>query len=121
ATTRLHTGAWEGPLCSRNGAPAPERATHGTPTRPVRTYTRIVITIDRPARPARPHLRLRQQHRDHRACMPDARRARLSCANCGTFVGWVPQATARWLTGIVTKFGAPSSSSPISIGRWSGA
>ena len=43
--------------------------------------------------------------------------ARLSCANCGVFVGWLPQATAKWLTNIVTRFGAPSSSSPIDLGR----
>jgi len=47
--------------------------------------------------------------------------ARLLCANCGAFVGWLPQATARWLTNIVTRFGAPSSSSPIDIGRYSNA
>jgi hypothetical protein len=43
--------------------------------------------------------------------------ARLSCASCGAFVGWLPQATASWLINIVTRFGAPSSSSPIDIRR----
>jgi hypothetical protein len=43
--------------------------------------------------------------------------ARLSCASCGVFVGWLPQATARWLINVVTRFGAPSSSSAIDIGR----
>jgi hypothetical protein len=52
---------------------------------------------------------------------PAVHAARLSCANCGRFVGWLPQSTARWLTGIVTRFGAPPSSSPISIGRYSNA
>src|SRR5215472_14235865 len=42
--------------------------------------------------------------------------ARLSCANCGAFVGWLPRATARWLINVVTRFGAPSSSSPIASG-----
>jgi hypothetical protein len=46
---------------------------------------------------------------------------RLSCANCGRFAGWLPQATARWLINVVTRFGAPSSSSPIDIGRYSNA
>jgi len=27
-------------------------------------------------------------------------------ANCGAFVGWLPQTTARWLIGVVTRFGA---------------
>jgi len=47
--------------------------------------------------------------------------ARLSCASCDAFVGWLPQATARWRINIVTRFGAPSSSSPIDIGRYSNA
>jgi hypothetical protein len=52
---------------------------------------------------------------------PEVHAGRLSCANCGTFAGWLPRATARWLTNIVTRFGAPPSSSPISIGHYSNA
>jgi hypothetical protein len=48
---------------------------------------------------------------------PTVHAARLSCANCGTFAGWLPQATAQWLTSIVTRFGAPPSSSPIDVRR----
>jgi hypothetical protein len=48
---------------------------------------------------------------------PTVHTARLSCANCGTFAGWLPRATASWLTNIISRFGAPSSSSPIDIRR----
>jgi hypothetical protein len=47
--------------------------------------------------------------------------ARLACASCGTFAGWLPQTTAKWLTSIVTRFGAPPSSSPIDVRRQSNA
>jgi hypothetical protein len=52
---------------------------------------------------------------------PAVHAARLACANCSLFAGWLPQATARWLTSIVTRFGAPPSSSPIDVRRRSDA
>jgi hypothetical protein len=52
---------------------------------------------------------------------PTVHAARLACASCGTFAGWLPQTTAKWLTNIVTRFGAPPSSSPIDVRRQSNA